>query len=66
MNEERIQNFFVPKEVEWKFLPPSAPHFQEAWERLVQCSKKMRKAILADRAVSKEVLRTALVEAEEY
>ena len=32
--------------------------------RLVQCTKKMLKAILADRTVFKEVLRTALVEAE--
>ncbi|XP_068684884.1 uncharacterized protein [Montipora foliosa] len=44
--------------------PPSAPHFGGASERLVQCTKKTLKAILEDRAVSKEVLRTALVEAE--
>ena len=63
-DEERIQNFCAPKETEWKFQPPNAPHFGGAWERLVQCTKKTLKAILADRAVSKEVLRTALVEAE--
>ena len=64
LDEERIQNFCAPKEIEWKFQPPSAPHFGGAWERLVQCTKKTLKAILADRVVSKEVLRTALVEAE--
>ena len=64
LDEERIQNFCAPKEIEWKFQPPSAPHFGGAWERLVQCTKKMLKAILADRVVSKEVLRTALVKAE--
>ena len=64
LDEERIQNFCAPKEIEWKFEPPSAPHFGGAWERLVQCTKKTMKAILADKAVSKEVLRTALVEAE--
>ena len=62
--EERIQNFGAPKEIEWKFQPPSAPHFGGAWERLVQCTKKTLKAILANRLVPKEVLRTAVVEAE--
>ena len=62
--EERIQNFCAPKEIEWKFQPPSAPHFGGAWERLVQCTKKTLKAILANRLVPKEVLRTAVVEAE--
>ena len=47
-----------------KFQKPSAPHFGGAWERLEQCTKKPLKAPLADRAVSKEVLRIALVEAE--
>ncbi|XP_068707672.1 uncharacterized protein [Montipora capricornis] len=59
-----IENFCAPKEIEWKFQPLSTPHFGGAWERLVQCTKKTLKAILADRAVSKEVLRTALVEAQ--
>ena len=27
LDEERIQNFCAPKEIEWKFQPPSAPHF---------------------------------------
>ena len=38
-------------------------HFGRAWERLVHCTKKTLKAIVADRVVSKEVLRNALVEA---
>ena len=64
LNEKRIQNFCAPKEIKWNFDPPSAPHFGGAWERLVQCTKRTLKAILAIRIVSKEVLRTALVEAE--
>ena len=64
LDEERVQNFCAPKEIEWNFQPPNAPHFGGAWERLVQCTKKTLKAILANRIVSKEVLRTALVEAE--
>ena len=63
LDEERVQNFCAPKEIEWNFQPPNAPHFGGAWERLVQCTKTL-KATLANRIVSKEVLRTALVEAE--
>ena len=56
---------FAPKEIEWKFQPPSAPHFGGALERLVQCTKKtLKKTIPANRLFPKEVLRTALVEAE--
>ena len=51
LDEERIQNFSVPKEIEWKFQPPSASHFGGAWGRLVQCISKMLTAILANRAV---------------
>jgi len=64
LDEEGVQNFCAPKEIEWKFQPPNAPHLGGAWERLVQCTEKTLKAILANRIVSKEVLRTALVEAE--
>jgi len=64
LDEERIQNFCTPKEIELKFQPPSVPHFEGAWERLLQCTKTTLKAIVADRIVSKDVPRTALVKAE--
>ena len=63
LDEERIPNVCAPKEIEWEFQLLRAPHFGGAWEKLVQCYKKTLKAILADRAVSKEELRTTLVEA---
>ena len=46
LDEERIQNFCAPKEIELKFHPPSAPHFGGAWGRLVQCTSKTLTAIL--------------------
>ena len=64
LNEEKIQNFCAPNEIEWNFQPPSAPHFGGAWEGLVQCSKKTLMSVLQNRIVAKEALRTALVEAE--
>ena len=47
-----------------KISATKCPALWGAWERLVQCTKKTLKAIAEDRIVSKEVLRTALVEAE--
>ena len=55
LDEERIQNFCAPTEIEWKFQPPSAPHFGGAWGRLVQSTKKTLEAILGNRVVSKEL-----------
>ena len=64
LDEQRIQNFCAPKEIDWNFQPPSAPHFGGAYERLVQCAKKALKAVLKNRVVPKEALRTSLVETE--
>ena len=64
LDEQRIQNFCAPKEIDWNFQPRSAPHFGGAWERLVHCAKKALKAVLKDRVVPKEALRISLVETE--
>ena len=64
LNEEEGQNFCARKEIEWNFQPPSAPYFVGAWRRLVQCTKKTLKAVLQNRIVAREALKTALVEAE--
>lgn len=50
------------RSINWRFSPPSAPHFGGAWERLVQSSKGALRAILQDRAVSDEVLITVFSE----
>ncbi|XP_068761345.1 uncharacterized protein [Montipora capricornis] len=64
LDEQRVQNFCAPKEIDWNFQPPSAPHFGGAWERLVQYAKKALKAVLKDTVVPKEALRSSLVETE--
>jgi hypothetical protein len=51
-------------ECEWVFHPPAASHMSGVWERLIRGVKRSMKAILGERTVDEEVLRTVLTEAQ--
>lgn len=46
------------------FKPPNAPHFRGIWEREIRSIKETLHIILANKSVTKEVLRTVLTEIE--
>ena len=46
----------------WRFSPPSAPHFGGAWESLVKSAKAALRVVLGSTTVKEEVLRTVLAE----
>ena len=48
------------KRIVWKFNPPGAPHFCGIWERLFQSWNKVLIAILDNRSLTDEVLRTTM------
>ncbi|XP_041782399.1 uncharacterized protein LOC121599013 [Anopheles merus] len=54
-------------QIEWKFNPPSAPHFGGSWERLIQIVKKALHHMATEwktRHPYPETLRAALIEIE--
>ena len=65
LSKGKISTTLSPRGIEWHFIPPYAPHFGGAWERLqVRSVKAALKAILKEQYVSEAVLRTALIEVE--
>ncbi|XP_034836304.1 uncharacterized protein [Maniola hyperantus] len=52
------------KGIQWKFIPPGAPHMGGAWERLVRSVKTALTATLNTRHPKEEILHTLLLEAE--
>jgi hypothetical protein len=50
--------------MEWKFNPPSAPHFGGVFEAMIKSAKKAIKAILGNADITDEELHTAICDAE--
>ena len=62
LNSQQVANEMAIRKINWKFSPPSAPHFGGVWERVVQSAKRALKIILQDQTVTDEVLSTVLSE----
>ncbi|XP_062704072.1 uncharacterized protein LOC134286474 [Aedes albopictus] len=63
LDQPQIEESLSVRGVQWKFIPPGAPHFGGCWERLVRSVKTALGAMLRDRHPTDLVLRTALCEA---
>ncbi|KAL0882586.1 hypothetical protein ABMA27_001036 [Loxostege sticticalis] len=59
-----VQEFATNQNIDWIFIPPSAPSMGGAWERLVRSVKSALKVTLQERAPKEPVLTTLLMEAE--
>ena len=51
-------------DIEWKFNPPSAPHFGGVFEAMIKSAKKSIRAILGNADITDEELHTAICGAE--
>ena len=63
-NHRQIEEELKIRECQWVFHPPGASHMSGVWERLIRSIKRSMKAILGERLVDEEVLRTVLSEAQ--
>jgi len=64
LDQQRITQEMTSRGIDWKFIPPSAPHMGGAWERLVRSVKVALGSTLNERSPKEEVLQTLFVEAE--
>lgn len=61
----RVKDYAVELNIEWHFIPPSAPHMGGIWERMVGVIKRVMKAVLLHQnRLSDEVLETLFCEIE--
>ena len=60
-----VKSYIDEHNIEWSFIPPSAPHMGGAWERMIGLVKRALKAILLNESrLSDEVLETLFCEVE--
>ena len=63
-NQAQITDQLSQRQIEWKFIPPSASHMGGVWERLVASTKRALRVVLGGQCVTDEVLQTVLAEVE--
>lgn len=61
-NHQRISDFCAQREIKWTFNPPDASHMGGIWERMIQTTKRLLKALLKEQVVTDEVLSSVMVE----
>jgi hypothetical protein len=63
-NQNLIAEELRQRECDLIFHPPGASHMSGVWERLIRSAKRSMKALLGERTVNEEVLRTVFTEAQ--
>lgn len=63
IDQAKISDTLSQDRIQWFFIPPSAPHFRGAWERLVKSAKTGLKIILNGQ-LNNETLLTFMAEIE--
>ncbi|XP_062538640.1 uncharacterized protein LOC134206911 [Armigeres subalbatus] len=61
---EAIQEFCLPKEINWHFIPPRSPHLGGLWEAGVKSAKYLIKRTAGDAKLTEEEWNTLLTQIE--
>ena len=64
INQKKVIDYLIQKEIEWHFSPPLASHMGGVWERMVKSVTTILKVLLKDQVVEDEVLATLMTEVE--
>ncbi|XP_050746081.1 uncharacterized protein LOC108027240 [Drosophila biarmipes] len=62
--DEEISSFMASHEINWHFIPPSAPHFGGIWETGVRSIKLHLKRVIGSSALTFEEYSTLLIQIE--
>ena len=63
LQSDKVQHFTAKNGIDWRFIPPCAPHMGGAWERLIGTIKRVMKGLLVTR-LTDEILETVFCEVE--
>lgn len=64
MNKKAVAENMSQRQIDWKFIPPSAPHMGGSWERLIRSVKTTFSFIFNNQKLKDELLLTLFSEAE--
>lgn len=64
VNETDISDYLTKVDIEWRFIPPGAPHFGGIWESSIKSIKKHLLPVIKDHALTFEEFYTLLVRVE--
>ena len=64
LNQAKIENSLINKDVTLKFNSPSSPWMGGSWKSIVRIRKRSLKSVLKDRPVYEDSLRTFLIDVE--
>lgn len=64
VNKAEIMNFLGTKEIEWRFIPPTSPHWGGLWEAGIKSAKAHLRKVIGDSCMTFEELSTLLAQIE--
>ena len=65
LNQDKIHEFCVQRNIRWNFSPPSGSHFGGHYERLIRSARRALRGLTSERVFTDEVLSTLFSQVEQ-